>query len=393
MDPPQNQESALADDGSDDASDKYIEAFGHRYHHSGEIFLPFDEDEQRRMEIQHRLFRRCLNGDLTATRLPLEIERILDLGSGTGVWPFEMAARYPQAKITGIDASPIQRTNAVPPNVEFVIDNLENPWPCPPASLDLVHARSIAGGVRNWPGLLKQAYDKLKPGGLFELAEIAIQISDFDRKFQEAEICPDFLRTWRDLSKKVGMEFDPTPHAPGWLLEAGFEKIVQRSEILPLGNWAKDDKLRDQQALMNEILSKQPLRLVIREEWLDEVRVRCYGTYVLAGHTQSAGQALYYSCLYDCKEAASEVEAATSGSRSLYSEVDITMPMRHSSCRSSAQVYKDKSSVGYQGPVRTLCSAFGVDTSGVDMMIQTRVSGASQSPTLRSSAVLVGDVP
>ncbi|KAI1500022.1 S-adenosyl-L-methionine-dependent methyltransferase [Biscogniauxia marginata] len=235
---------------------KYIEAYGHRYHHSGKIFLPFDDDEQKRMEIQHRLFRRCLNGALTATRLPLDVESILDLGSGTGVWPIEMAARYPQVQFRGIDISPIQRTNAVPPNVKFTIDDIENPWDCPSGSIDFIHGRSIAGGVRDWPGLLRQAYEKLKPGGLLELTEIAISIHDFDGKFAEAELCPEFLKLWRDLSKKVNMEFDPTPHVPEWLLETGFEKIVQRQEILPLGNWAQDEKLIAQQRLMNEITSE-----------------------------------------------------------------------------------------------------------------------------------------
>ncbi|KAI1488411.1 S-adenosyl-L-methionine-dependent methyltransferase [Biscogniauxia mediterranea] len=235
---------------------KYIEAYGHRYHPSGKIFLPFDEDEQRRMETQHRLFRRCLNGALTATRLPLDVERILDLGSGTGVWPIEMAARYPQVQFQGIDISPIQRTSVVPPNVKFTIDDIENPWDCPSGSLDFIHGRSIAGGVRDWPALLRQAYEKLKPGGLLELTEIAISIHDFDGKFADAELCPGFLKLWRDLSKEVNMEFDPTPQATEWLLEAGFEKIVQQTEILPLGNWAQDEKLKAQQNLMNEITSQ-----------------------------------------------------------------------------------------------------------------------------------------
>ncbi|KAI1334669.1 S-adenosyl-L-methionine-dependent methyltransferase [Xylariaceae sp. FL0016] len=245
----------------------FIEAFGHKFHSSGNIFLPFDENEQERMEIQHKLFRRCLNGALTATRLPIDVKQILDLGSGTGSWPLEMAARYPQASIVGIDASAIQKSNAVPPNVRFIIDNFENPWPCADASLDLVHGRSIAGGVRNWPRLMQQAGAKLKPGGLFELAEIDISIHDFDGKFADAELCPEFLRLWRENCKKTGMEFNPTPCFPDWLLEAGFEKIVQRSEILPLGNWAQDEKLRDQQKLMNKITSKYFGLLFVKSGW------------------------------------------------------------------------------------------------------------------------------
>ncbi|KAI0475766.1 S-adenosyl-L-methionine-dependent methyltransferase [Xylariaceae sp. FL0804] len=231
----------------------YIEAFGRHYHPSGRIYLPFDEDEQQRMRKHHRLFRLCLSGALTATRLPLDVKNMLDLGTGIGLWPIEMAARYPQARIMGIDASPIQKTTGVPPNVRFAVDNVENPWPCPDASIDFVHARCIAGGVHDWPRLLAQAFDKLKPGGLLELTELAITVHDFDRDFAEGELYPDFLNMFNRCCQEVGLNYDPTPTAPDWLLDTGFEKIVQRSEILPLGNWAGDNKLRDRQSLMNDI--------------------------------------------------------------------------------------------------------------------------------------------
>ncbi|KAI1816112.1 S-adenosyl-L-methionine-dependent methyltransferase [Poronia punctata] len=230
-----------------------IEAWGHKYHHSGRIFVPFDEKEQQRMVVTHKLYRHCLSGALTATRIPLEVKHILDLGTGTGLWPLEMAARYPQAEILGIDASRIQRTTAVPPNVKFVIDNVENPWPCPPESLDFIHARGLAGGVSDWPGLFKQAYEKLKPGGLLEWSEMAIQIFDFDSNLGDAELCPKFLESWRDAAKRNNIDFSPSPNGPLWLVEAGFENIVQRTEIIPVGDWAQDENMRTRKALFSDI--------------------------------------------------------------------------------------------------------------------------------------------
>ncbi|GAP90229.1 putative umta methyltransferase family protein [Rosellinia necatrix] len=233
-----------------------IEAFGHKYHHSGRIFVPFDEKEQRRMELQHRLFRHCLNGALTATRIPLNVESILDLGSGTGLWPLEMAVRYPQANILGIDICRIQKTNAVPPNVSFALGNVENPWPIPAGSVDFLHARGLAGGVTDWPVIFRQAYEALRPGGLLEWTEIAIQIFDFDKDFGDSELCPSFLNLWRELSKRNNIDFTPSPNGPFWLVEAGFESIAQRTEILPIGNWAQDEKLKTRQAIMNEICNE-----------------------------------------------------------------------------------------------------------------------------------------
>lgn len=205
------------------------------------------------MALQHRLFRHCLNGALTATRIPLHVEKIVDLGCGTGLWPLEMAVRYPQAEILGIDISKIQKTTAVPPNVKFAIGNVEDPWPTAAGSVDFLHVRGLAGGISDWPALFAQAYEKVRPGGLLEWTEIAIQIFDFDNDLGGPEVCPKFLGIWRKLGEENKIEFTPSPNGPAWLLDAGFENIVQRTEILPLGDWARDDKLRTRQALMNEI--------------------------------------------------------------------------------------------------------------------------------------------
>ncbi|KAI0803849.1 S-adenosyl-L-methionine-dependent methyltransferase [Xylaria sp. FL0064] len=255
------KKSSASKGGSDSASKAipaeeeppYIEAFGHKYHYSGRIFVPFDEKEQQRMELHHKLFRHCLNGALTATRIPLNVKNILDLGTGTGLWPLEMAVRYPQADIIGIDISRIQKTNAVPPNVKFFIENVENPWPTPTDSIDFLHIRGLAGGVTDWPALFKQAYEKLKPGGLLEWTEMAIQIFDFESNLGDTELCPKFLNLWRDLSKRNNIDFTPSPNGPVWLVDAGFENIAQRIEILPIGDWAQDEKLQTRQTLMNAI--------------------------------------------------------------------------------------------------------------------------------------------
>ncbi|OTB02848.1 hypothetical protein M426DRAFT_13095 [Hypoxylon sp. CI-4A] len=233
-----------------------IEAFGHHYHISGKIFLPFDKHELIRLEVQHRLYRHCLDGALTHTRLPLDTTKILDLGTGTGIWAIEMAARYPQAQITGIDVYPVQITKSVPPNVQFKIDDVENSWDVPDNSIDFIHARGLAGGVKDWHGLLRQVHDKLKPGGLFEMTEIAINVLDFDGKFAEAEMYPEFLKAVQDCCDKVGIDFNPSPHVSDWLVDADFEKIVQRSEILPVGKWAQDEKLKTRQDFMNQITTK-----------------------------------------------------------------------------------------------------------------------------------------
>ena len=73
-----------------------------------------------------------------------------------------MADEYPEADILGVDLSPNQPT-WVPPNVRFIVDDFEADWIHSPDSLDYVHARHLAPAIRNWAGVLSQAYKHVAP--------------------------------------------------------------------------------------------------------------------------------------------------------------------------------------------------------------------------------------
>lgn len=61
--------------------------------------------------------------------------KILDIGTGTGLWAVEMGDEYPSAHIIGTDLSPVQPA-LVPPNVRFFVeDSYVPPSSNPPPAL------------------------------------------------------------------------------------------------------------------------------------------------------------------------------------------------------------------------------------------------------------------
>ena len=153
----------LDDDDSSTASPR-SSVYNFPIHHGREYnafrpdtyFAPSDEDEQVRMDVQHGATMRATGYKLF--HAPIHPEKILDLGTGTGIWAVEMGDKHPDASITGVDISPIQ-PNWVPPCVKFEIDDLEDQWTWRENSYDLIHSsQMLSGSIRKPQRYFEQAF-------------------------------------------------------------------------------------------------------------------------------------------------------------------------------------------------------------------------------------------
>jgi methylase of polypeptide subunit release factors len=66
--------------------------------------------------------------------------RVVDVGTGSGLWVIEVAHEYPSAHVVGFDISKIER-NDVPSNAEFIVGDVTNGIPLKDNSTDLVASR------------------------------------------------------------------------------------------------------------------------------------------------------------------------------------------------------------------------------------------------------------
>ncbi|CAE6433597.1 unnamed protein product [Rhizoctonia solani] len=185
--------------------------------HSDVYSLPADEEEAQRLYRQHRLFYLLARDDhyYGMTNLVREVlapteERqrmVLDLGCGPGAWTIQCATDFPHVEVLGVDLAP---TSAIspPPNCRFEIDDLNlglehffGP------TFDIIHARLLNSGVKDYAGLVDQVSRCLRPGGLVIFAEFDFRIWAEDHRL----LIPANFYT--PLPSQAGTQPSPSPAA------------------------------------------------------------------------------------------------------------------------------------------------------------------------------------
>lgn len=190
-----------------------------------------------------------LDGELYLAPIGNSPQKILDLGTGTGIWAIDMADRFPSARVIGNDLSPIQ-PQWVPPNCFFEVDDITKPWTHSRDTFDFIHGRGLHGSIYNWPGLYKEAYAALKPGGWLESVEYAVK---FFADGPDGQPLPDnpesaifqWCKLGNEATEKTGRPFAITDDLVRWQKEAGFINVTEKMYKVPCGPWAKDPKMKD----------------------------------------------------------------------------------------------------------------------------------------------------
>ncbi|KAF3014032.1 hypothetical protein E8E14_010862 [Neopestalotiopsis sp. 37M] len=214
----------------------------------GSYIFPNDQEELDRQEFQYVVIKHLMNGKLffapwTDENPP---RNVLDIATGAGHWAIEMGDKFPSARITGTDLSPVQPRD-VPANVRFFVEDSRDPWNWYGENdqLDYIHTRLTLGCWENLKDdILQKSFDQLAPGGYFEAQELLSSILCDDGTMQpdyELKVHVDDLE---DATATIGR---PLRTADQWkqaMRDVGFVDVQEVAYKMPINGWAKNLKYK-----------------------------------------------------------------------------------------------------------------------------------------------------
>ncbi|KAH6871024.1 S-adenosyl-L-methionine-dependent methyltransferase [Thelonectria olida] len=162
------------------------------------------------------------------------LHRVLDLGTGTGIWANEIAAAYPLAEVIGTDIAPIQSGSQ--PNCRFEIENMNDRWTRQPGSYDLVHGRGLLGNADDFHSLCTKAIAVLKPAGHLEIADRPVQFTGKDGPLDSNNVWFRVSQEVQQLNRMLGRPYD-TAGPQGFrasMERAGFQTTFETRKTIPV---------------------------------------------------------------------------------------------------------------------------------------------------------------
>ncbi|OAG36584.1 hypothetical protein AYO21_09241 [Fonsecaea monophora] len=220
---------------------------GRRYHDykDGHPF-PYDEVSEENEQVLHAMVLVLFDNRYFISPVDeANLQCVVDVGTGKGLWAEGVAERYPHVQVVGIDT--IQHERSLQPNCSFILQDATDEWVLddPSMKFDLVHIRNLFVGVRDWDALYAQCFEKMNSGGWIEQIEVEIIAHvDDESALPDSQIMK--LCSFADeMTAASGRDFRASSKMKTAIEEAGFIDVQEQRVKLPLGPWASDPKFKD----------------------------------------------------------------------------------------------------------------------------------------------------
>ncbi|KAI8314131.1 Secondary metabolism regulator LAE1 [Colletotrichum sp. SAR11_59] len=220
----------------------YRQENGRTYHayKDGKYTLPNDERENDRLDLQHNLFLITFDdrlGNAPPNDPGAKVGRVLDVGTGTGIWACEFGDEHPEAEVLGFDLS------ATFPSL-FEVDDLEEPW-IYSRKFDYIHSRMMNGCIADWDAYARKCSDNLNPGGWLEINEISLMPKSDDGTLKDDAMIFKMAKLVREATIQFGRVATDMEDIKEVLIRAGYVDVKVLKFKWPTNMWPKDARYKE----------------------------------------------------------------------------------------------------------------------------------------------------
>ncbi|KAF9011052.1 S-adenosyl-L-methionine-dependent methyltransferase [Cyathus striatus] len=230
-------------------SQVYKQEYGRDLNNYSEVYrLPADDEEMHRLEQQHLMFVDLMGGKYPEVMAEImaddgsgERKACLDIGCGSGNWIMDVARDFPNCNAVGVDLVPMQ-SPSMPPNLRSEIDDVNLGLEHFYGDFNVVHARLISAGIKDYYRVIDQISHVLRPGGLIDVSEFDFHVYDINHQRFEPnthQVKPPWWAQWlKFLAEAVGRsggQADAATHLHDWISNhPAFEDVVYRDVWIPI---------------------------------------------------------------------------------------------------------------------------------------------------------------
>ncbi|GAB1735556.1 hypothetical protein NU219Hw_g4134t1 [Hortaea werneckii] len=208
---------------------------------------PSDDQQFETMDAGHLLYL-LLNNDHANMlyRSPVsKPDNVLDLGTGPGTWAIDVADKFPDANVYGVDLYP-PPTAWVPPNCFLEVEDVLQDWTWR-QNFDLIHLRLMLGAFteEQWADVYQKCYENLKPGGWIEEVELDVRVMSDDDSLPPDSLLAGWGQTFLDCADRAGRSLATQTTMRSKIERAGFVNVHDHLFKCPIGAWPKNKTLKE----------------------------------------------------------------------------------------------------------------------------------------------------